>query len=110
MKKALLSALFWLSVCTIVSAQHINFDDLRSSGGPASTSREVAGMRDGVRNWMSMRTDALAERERRFNSPEETAKRNCSFRIDKCTDSCSPLKGRDWRACSDRCQSICNRF
>jgi hypothetical protein len=38
------------------------------------------------------------------------ARSQCSYRIDKCEDSCRPLSGSSKSACWSSCKSLCNQF
>lgn len=38
------------------------------------------------------------------------ARSQCSYRIDKCEDSCRPLSGSSKSACWSGCKSLCNQF
>ena len=38
------------------------------------------------------------------------ARSQCSYRIDKCEDSCRPLSGSSKSACWNSCKSLCNQF
>lgn len=57
-----------------------------------------------------------AANQRQYNSQrtnqeaESKSKSQCSYRIDKCEDSCRPLSGSSKSACWSSCKSLCNQF
>ena len=57
-----------------------------------------------------------AANQRQYDAQRETqdaaskARSQCSYRIDKCEDSCRPLSGSSKSACWSSCKSLCNQF